>query len=365
MGGNIYINGLIGSDYNEQGELIEKGVELVDVIMQVKNQPKAESFKVYINSVGGVVDTGFEIYDYLRSLGKPIHTIGQGLVASIATVIFMAGDKRELRPSTEFFVHLPSGGILGNSDEINEYAGIMKAVEKRIVKFYNDTAGLSESEILPLMKAETSLSTEEALRLGFANVKAVAVAPVALINNKSKKKMATKKEKTFMEQVRALLNGKPATNKIVFDAENTEIDFYELGEDDTIEVGAKANIDGQPAEGSVVIASGETYVFVAGELTEIVEVEVEEEMDAEALAAENEALKTQIEELTAKLETTETAKAEIEAENTKNVEIINKIKALQSEVKVTENKEKPAAKKEVKKSLFADAVSNLKPKQQS
>src|SRR5690625_5103242 len=88
MNGNIYINGLIGTRLNEKGEVEEKGVELLDVILQVKNQPKAESFTVYINSPGGYVDVGFEIHDYLKSLGKPIKTVGQGMVASIATVIF-------------------------------------------------------------------------------------------------------------------------------------------------------------------------------------------------------------------------------------------------------------------------------------
>ena len=83
MQGNIFINGLIGSFGTEQG------VELIDIIQQVKKQPNATSFKVNINSEGGAVDVGFDIYNYLRSLGKPIETFGSGLVASIATVNLM------------------------------------------------------------------------------------------------------------------------------------------------------------------------------------------------------------------------------------------------------------------------------------
>ena len=55
---------------------------------QVKRQPEATRFDVYINSEGGLVDVGFDIYNYLRSLGLPITTIGSGMVASIATVNF-------------------------------------------------------------------------------------------------------------------------------------------------------------------------------------------------------------------------------------------------------------------------------------
>jgi ATP-dependent protease ClpP protease subunit len=85
MEGIIYINGQIGSTPTE------KGVELIDIIQQVKAQEGALSFRVHINSEGGVVDTGFDIFNYLKSLQLPITTVGSGLVASIATVIFMAG----------------------------------------------------------------------------------------------------------------------------------------------------------------------------------------------------------------------------------------------------------------------------------
>ena len=107
MIGKIYISGLIGTFGDE------KGVELIDVISQVKKQPQATSFEVYINSEGGVVDVGFDIYNFLKSLGLPITTIGNGMVASIATVIFMAGTKRVVTPNTDFMIHLPMGGIEG------------------------------------------------------------------------------------------------------------------------------------------------------------------------------------------------------------------------------------------------------------
>src|SRR5690554_1118295 len=105
MTGKIYINGLIGSDERE------KGVELVDVIAQVRKQPNASSFNVYINSEGGSLNIGFDIYNYLKSLGLPITTIGTGMVASIATVIFMAGQKRVVTPGTRFMIHFPMGGV--------------------------------------------------------------------------------------------------------------------------------------------------------------------------------------------------------------------------------------------------------------
>lgn len=97
MIGKIYITGTIG-DFEEDGKVVP-GINLIDIVGQVKAQPEATSFDVFINSEGGYVHIGFDILNYLRSLGKPITTIGTGIVASIATVIFMAGTQRRDRKS--------------------------------------------------------------------------------------------------------------------------------------------------------------------------------------------------------------------------------------------------------------------------
>jgi len=81
-------------------------------------------------------------------------------------------------------------------------------------------------------------------------------------------------------------------NKVIQDATGSEIDFIDLPDDSTIEVGAMATVQGKPAEGEFLLPDGFTYVFTAGELTEIIE--PEEDAEAAALRAENKALKRQI-----------------------------------------------------------------------
>lgn len=335
INGNIYINGCIGTFLDENGNVKEKGVELIDVIMQVKNQPKATSFTVYINSPGGYVDTGFDIYDYLKSLNKPIKTVGQGMVASIATVIYMAGDQRILRPNTEFMIHLPAGGVEGTASEIEGYSKYLKETEKRILKFYEQTAGLTESEIMPLLRNETWLNNDEAYKLGFATEKSIQIEPVARFhtNNKQKPNKQMSKDKGIIAKIKAILNGLPITNKVVFDAEGKELDFYELEDGATIETGAKANVDGKAAEGEYLVQSEEdpaivlTYVFEGGVLIEIKEPVIEEEEEVEemtALKAEIETLKTQVQEITAK-------KDELEEENKTFRKAIMAIKKLETE----------------------------------
>lgn len=290
MTGNIYISGQIGAFDGTPG------VELIDVIGQVKKQPKATAFNVYINSEGGLVDVGFDIYHYLKSLGKPVTTIGSGIVASIATVIFMAGEKRLIRENTPFMVHLPWGGSMGTADELEQFAGQLRTIEKKMVSFYKKALNTSEAAILPLLKNETWLTGDQLTSLGFTTSQQVKAAAKAFLKpNSTMTGTFTERDRHWMESLFERVLGKfrhNMYNKVIQDATGAEIDFTDLPDDGTIEVGAMATVDGKPAEGEFLLPDGFTYVFTAGELTGIIE--PEEDTEAAALLAENKALKRQI-----------------------------------------------------------------------
>lgn len=331
--GYIYITGFIGNIVNDDGS-ITKGVELIDVIQQVQGQPFAESFDVIIKSPGGFVDVGFDIYDYIRSLKKPIKTIGIETVASIATVIFMAGDERVLSPKTEFMIHLPTGSVQGTAEEIKNYSDLVLECEKRLLDFYKKTTNLTEEALKPLLKRETFLSAEEAFDLKFATSYEIEHNVVAYLNSKSNKMSYLTKEeaeKRFQKSeglLEKILNklsgkgkGKGADPKalMVQDANGGEIDFPDLVEGDTPKAGDKATIDGKDAEGEIVMPSGETYVFTAGELTEIKPAEE----DTAALKEELENLRTEKEELTNEL-------AEVKSDLS---EAVTALKTIQTDLK--------------------------------
>lgn len=294
MTGNIYISGQIGTFDGVTG------TELIDVIGQVKKQPKATAFNVHINSEGGLVDVGFDIYHYLKSLGKPVTTIGSGIVASIATVIFMAGSKRLIRENTPFMIHLPWGGSMGTADELEHFADQLRAIEKKMVGFYTKALSIEEQAIMPLLKNETWLTGKQLSALGFTTtpqqVKAAAKAFIKpqspFMNGKFTEKDRHWMESLF-EKVLAKFKHHHIFNKVIQDATGAEIDFTDLPDDAVIEVGAIATVDGKPAEGEYLLPDGFTYVFAAGELTEIIEPEEDAE-EATALRTENKALKRQL-----------------------------------------------------------------------
>lgn len=291
MTGNIFISGQIGTFDGAPG------VTLLDVVAQVKKQPHATAFNVHINSEGGLVDTGFDIYHYLKSLGRPVTTIGSGIVASIATVIFMAGTTRVIRENTPFMIHLPWGGSMGTAEELEQFAGQLRAIEHKMVGFYTKALNIQEEALLPLLKNETWLTPGQLTALGFTTAQQVKAQPKAFLKpNSPMNGTFTEKDRHWMESLFERVLGKfghsAVYNKVVQDATGTAIDFTGLADDGVIEVGLQATVDGKPAEGEYLLPDGVTYVFAAGELTTIIE--PEEDGEAAALRAENKALKRQL-----------------------------------------------------------------------
>lgn len=346
MQGNIFIDGLIGSWGSEIG------VELIDVIQQVKQQPTAESFKVHINSEGGAVDVGFDIYNYLKSLNKPIQMVGSGKVMSIATVIFMAGTERILKDGTQFMIHLPWGGVDGTAEEIEAYAKEVKAVEDKLIKFYTEVTATSKEAIYPLLRNETYLTDVQAFDLGFSTVQYVPVAARVYFNSKIDKSMSNFNEEDknwFQEQFEKLgsiFNSKKdeIKNVMLQDANGVTLDFADVAEDAMPQIGDVATVDGEPAEGEYVMPTGETYVFAAGELTEIIAAESDEE-DVEALKSENESLKEQLEALNAEKETLNT---ELATSKETLAEVEKEVLALKKNIKSKFDFDGKSEKKEIK-----------------
>lgn len=361
MDGKIYIIGVIG-----QVEEGVRGIELVDVVTQVRNQPDATSFTCYVDSPGGEVEVGEAIYNYLKSLKQPIKTVGSNMVASIATVIFMAGSTRVINEGCEFMIHLPMGGIQhATADEMEAHSKVVRNIENRMIKFYTDVTGLTKEAIKPLLKNETWLTPEQLKSFGFITGDTpLKVTAKAIINtNPKKRKMSkSKKKKTLLGRLEAMLDkldGKKEPNKalILKSADQTDVDFYELEEGTDISVGDRARIDGQDAEGEVTMADGRVVTFSGGAVESIEDGEedaTEEEL-AEALKLVK-SLKADKKKLKAEVATLKT-----EAKTTKKT--VANIRKIQSQLAKEEKKGKNtgAAKKQKKgKSALANAMAGMK-----
>lgn len=158
----LVLYGTIGDTFWEEGIT---GKSVVNALNELGN---IENLDVRINSMGGDVFEGVTIYNRLKQMDAKVTVYVDGLAASIATIIAMAGDEVILSEGTLFMVHSPMTMAFGNQREFQDKIEILDTIEEEMLGIYARKTGLSRSEIRSLLHAETWMNAEEALEKGFA-----------------------------------------------------------------------------------------------------------------------------------------------------------------------------------------------------
>lgn len=149
--------------------------DLQDLQVALANMPAGViELDVYINSGGGLMDTGFAIFDCLRDLDIKVNTIVLGQCCSIATVIAQGtanGGLRKMYENSAYFIHNPNWTPNGPtpmeaSDIEHLHEELLRAGEK-LLDFYHTITGTKKSVLKDKMKEAKSLSADEAKSLGF------------------------------------------------------------------------------------------------------------------------------------------------------------------------------------------------------
>lgn len=319
--GHIFIQGIISPWQDKNAEDYGE-VNIKQVTQQIQNNADAEKLIVHIHSPGGDVDEGFGIHDILVAYGKDksieIETRIEGLCASIATVIAMAGSVRKITENSEFMIHNPWGDAWGDSDDVQKYADQLKAIEDKVIDFYVAKTGGDREAIDQMMKEETWMTAEQAKDLGFVTdiittIKAVAKFKLKniVMNTQELDKNIDSRFTELLKKL-GLAKGSRAKALTVTAADGTVLDFGDQVESiEEIEVGMTATIEGGTPDGEYVMPDGKIFVFATGTLTEIKEAEEEETEEMKQLKAENEDLKKQLSDLQ---EANEQAIADLETE---------------------------------------------------
>ena len=351
MKNDIYIIGEIGSE-----------VTLKTVIDMVEASDQAEPLNVFIHSGGGGVYDGLAIYNYLKALPQQVNTKSSGLVASIASIIFLAGNKetRSINSTDNFLIHLPMGFAGGNATDLEKTSKELRDIENKLSDIYVNETDLTKEEALDLMNKDEMLNVDFLKEKGFVNTIVKFQAVANLIKNVNMSEQLTKADaeslfEKFGNKLKDFFNPKEnaPVNKIVQDANGTEIDFPDVADDLDPVVGDKAQVDGKPADGEYVMPNGQKYAFAGGTLETIEEAEEETE---EETPSETEALQAEIDALKEQLAASNTLAEEKEVATAGLTEKLEAIKTEFSELKNTitsnfdfENKtEQPKEKEEVK-----------------
>ncbi|MBR3157548.1 MAG: ATP-dependent Clp protease proteolytic subunit [Atopobiaceae bacterium] len=134
-----------------------------------KDDPR-ERITMYFNSPGGEVQSGLAIYDVMQAIPCPVRTVCLGMAASMAALLFVAGDEREMLPHASLMIHDPLIGNAGGSAlELKTIADNLLRTRQITAEVLSRHTGHSVEEVLAVTKHDTYFEASEAVAWGLAD----------------------------------------------------------------------------------------------------------------------------------------------------------------------------------------------------
>ncbi len=155
--------------------LFSDGIDAKKFAQELNSLGDIRKLNVRINSPGGSVFDGNAIYNILRSHKALVNVFIDGIAASIASVIAMAGDVITMPENAMLMIHDPSGLVQGTSDDMEKMAEALSKIKVGLISAYRQKTGLSDNEISNMMANETWLTAAEAVDKGFADITSPAI----------------------------------------------------------------------------------------------------------------------------------------------------------------------------------------------
>ena len=128
-----------------------------------------DTIDLHVNSPGGNVFDGQAIFNALRQHPAVVNSYIDGLAASIASVVALAGDHVVMASNALFMFHDPFGMAMGDAAEMRQFADVLDKIGGSIAEVYVAKTGSEEADIRAAMSAETWLNADEAMAQGFVD----------------------------------------------------------------------------------------------------------------------------------------------------------------------------------------------------
>jgi ATP-dependent Clp protease protease subunit len=176
----IIIYGTIGGDWFGDG-LTAKAFS--DELKKLGSSVK--ELHVRINSPGGSVFEGITIHNRLKQHKSKKFVYIDGLAASIASIIALAGDEIIIGDGAMYMIHLPWSVAMGDRKEMESMADLLVGIEEQMIGIYSKATGLDRHEIKKMMEDETWMDADAAIEKGFVHKKAEDSLPIAASAMKS------------------------------------------------------------------------------------------------------------------------------------------------------------------------------------
>ncbi len=158
----IFLNGEVNDDVS--------ALVCAQLLFLEAENPK-KPINLYINSPGGVVTSGFAMYDTMRFIRAPVHTLCMGTARSMGSFLLMAGQpgERVALPNASILVHQPSGGFQGQASDMLIHAEEILKTKQRMTRLYAQHCGRSYEEFEMAMDRDRFMTAQEAVEWGLVD----------------------------------------------------------------------------------------------------------------------------------------------------------------------------------------------------
>ena len=154
------------------GEITEDSVAaLIIQLRYLHREAPEQEITMYINSPGGEVSSGLALYDVMKAIQCPIRTVCVGTAASMAAILFLSGDKRDMLAHSKVMIHDPliPGGIGGSALKVDAVARNLMQIRQTIADIISRHTGKSLEDVLAKTASDSYFDAEQAVEWGLAD----------------------------------------------------------------------------------------------------------------------------------------------------------------------------------------------------
>ena len=137
-------------------------------LLFLESENPKKPIHLYINSPGGVITSGLAMYDTMRYIRAPVHTLCMGTARSMGSFLLMAGEagERSALPNASILIHQPSGGFQGQASDMIIHAEEILKTKQRMTRLYTKHCTRTYEEFEHAMDRDRFMTAEEALEWG-------------------------------------------------------------------------------------------------------------------------------------------------------------------------------------------------------
>ena len=150
----------------------ESAEKVVNRLLFLEASDPGKDIFFYINSPGGMVTSGMVIYDTMRMISSPVHTICMGLAASMGSILLSGGTKgkRYIFPHGRVMIHQPSlGGMYGQAADIEITAREIQKTKELSARILAENCGKSYEQVMADFDRDFWMNAEEAVAYGIVD----------------------------------------------------------------------------------------------------------------------------------------------------------------------------------------------------